>query len=116
LFFFIIKIILNIFLFFAPLSFGSSIYRQQVTTFSTLAGVGIARGRLSPAKAVDALFTLIRPYSNAQTPRVIWRLIVQTAVIGSASACLRLPESAKKVWATFKQCHQIGQKRMPCIN
>jgi hypothetical protein len=28
-------------LFFAPLLFGSSIYRQQVTTFSTLAGVGI---------------------------------------------------------------------------
>jgi hypothetical protein len=29
------------FLFFATLLFGSNIYKQQVTTFSTLAGVGI---------------------------------------------------------------------------
>jgi hypothetical protein len=37
-------------------------------------------------------------------------------VIGSASARLRPLESAEKFGATFKQCHQIGQKRMLCIN
>jgi hypothetical protein len=64
----------------------------------------IALGRLSQAKAADAFFTLIRPEFYRQTPRVIWWLKVQTAVIGSASSCLRPLEGAKKFGAIFKQC------------
>jgi hypothetical protein len=33
-------------LFFAPLLFGSDIYQQQVTTFSTLVGVGMGLAQL----------------------------------------------------------------------
>jgi hypothetical protein len=41
---------------------------------------------------------------------------MQTAVIGSAFACLRPLESDKKFGATFNQCQQIGQKKMLSIN
>jgi hypothetical protein len=77
----------------------------------------IALGRLSPAKAADTFFTLIRP--EFYRPDSQSHLVAQSAigaVVGSASACLRPLESAEKFGAIFKQCQQIGQKRILCIN
>jgi hypothetical protein len=62
--------------------------------------VYIARKVIGQAKAADAVFTLIRPDSDA---RVIWRRTVQAAVFGPASDHLRPPEGITQIRATFKQ-------------
>jgi hypothetical protein len=76
----------------------------------------IALGRLSPAKASDTFFILIRPELYRPDFQSHLAAQVQTAVIGLALACLRPLEGNEKFRATFLQCQQIGQKRMLCIN